>query len=62
MRYFILLTCILFISLRAAYAQDNPYTDSIKVNLQKATSSREKIICLDELSRFYLAVNRSLSD
>lgn len=62
MRYFILLTCILFISLRAAHAQDNPYTDSIKVNLQKATSSREKIICLDELSRFYLAVDRSLSD
>lgn len=62
MRYFALLTCILFISLKAAYAQDNPYTDSIKVNLQRATSSREKIVWLDELSRFYLAVNRSLSD
>lgn len=61
-RYFTLLICILFMSPGAAHAQNNSYTDSIKVNLEKATSSREKIIWLDELSRFYLAVDRSLSD
>lgn len=62
MRYFTLLICILFVSLSATHAQDNPYTDSIKVNLDKATSAYDKIIWLGELSRFYLASNRPLSD
>ncbi|SKC60381.1 tetratricopeptide repeat protein [Ohtaekwangia koreensis] len=62
LRYFTLLTVILFITISAVHAQDNPYTDSIKVNLENATSAREKIIWLDELSRFYLAANRPLSD
>ena len=62
MRYFTLLTCILFISLSAAPAQDNPFTDSLKVNLEKATSAREKVIWLGELASFYHAVNKPLSD
>jgi tetratricopeptide (TPR) repeat protein len=63
LRYFTLLACILFVSVDAAHAQDtNPYTDSIKVNLQKATSAHDKVVWLGELARFYLAANRSLSD
>jgi tetratricopeptide (TPR) repeat protein len=62
LRYFTLFTCILLVSLCTAHAQDNPYTDSIKVNLENATSARNKVIWLGELARFYLAANRSLSD
>ncbi len=62
LRYFTLLICVLFLLLGAAHAQDNPYTDSVKVNLKNASSAREKIIWLGELARFYLVANRPLSD
>jgi tetratricopeptide (TPR) repeat protein len=62
LRYFTLLTVILLITIGAVHAQDNPYTDSLKVNLKNATSARGKVIWLGELSRFYLAANRPLSD
>ncbi|HEY3404786.1 MAG TPA: tetratricopeptide repeat protein [Ohtaekwangia sp.] len=44
------------------YAQENPFTDSLKRNLETASSDAEKVKWLGTLSNFYFPVNRKLSD
>jgi hypothetical protein len=55
---------ILTLLLCDAQAQNNPnpYTDSLKLNLAKATTPEQKVKMLGKLARFYMAVDRVLSD
>jgi len=55
----IALLCVLSSSLSA---QNNPFTDSLKRNLDLATSSAEKVKWLGYLSNFYFPLDRKLSD
>src|SRR5688500_19816246 len=43
-------------------AQDYPLTDSLKRNLEQATSNEQKVIWLGELASFYMNVNNNLAD
>ena len=41
---------------------NNPLTDSLKQNLTKATTHKEKVKWLGQLSLFYMGVDKALSD
>ncbi|HEY9047853.1 MAG TPA: hypothetical protein VIN08_18225 [Ohtaekwangia sp.] len=62
LRNFTCLVLLLGVSVARLQAQDNPYTDSLKTNLEHATSTRDKIRWMGELSIFYLPINKEQSD
>jgi tetratricopeptide (TPR) repeat protein len=43
-------------------AQDNQFTDSLKLNLANAQKTEQKIFWLGELTEFYMGVDKELSD
>jgi len=62
-----MLRLLLFIGLIAVVApnlcaQENPYTDSLKRNLDRAQSTPEKVKWLGQLAQFYFPVDKKLSD
>ena len=56
----------MLMSILVAHAQsqnsNNPFTDSLKQNLSRATTAEQKVKILDELAQFYMGVDRKQSD
>jgi len=53
---------VLLLTFYHIVAQQNPLTDSLKVNLETSKSAEQKAFWLAQLSSFYFSVNRKLSD
>jgi tetratricopeptide (TPR) repeat protein len=53
---------IVFTSFLSAQAQENPFVDSLRNSLEKATTPKEKISLLGQLASFYISIDKNQSD
>src|SRR5688572_29292276 len=58
----ILCIALLGVLSSSLFAQNNPYTDSLKRNLEQSASNAERIKWLGHLATFYFPLDRKLSD
>jgi len=62
-RFTAILVFVLCFSSKAQYQQEkNPFIDSLKSSLKKATTDEEKVKLLGQLANLYFSVDRGLSD